>query len=193
VETVLENSGTEDEAILEDVGPRVPRQPVYKLTRGKDQTYVTELGGDKKWHLIVAVSKSQSSHHREIGEELFVMIKAQGGDPDADLPTAKENYQVLATESGQITEMNALAVGISAWRLGAGRSKQGESVQAGAGIEIHAKPGQMIHAGQPLFTLHTDETERFERAIEALADCVHISNAGEKITQLPLILEKITR
>jgi len=121
------------------------------------------------------------------------MIKAQGGDPDANLPTAKENYQVLATESGQITEMNALAVGISAWRLGAGRSKQGESVQAGAGIEIHAKPGQMIQAGQPLFTLHTDEPERFERAIEALADCVHISNAGEKITQLPLILEKITR
>ena len=121
------------------------------------------------------------------------MIKAQGGDPDADLPTAKENYQVLAEESGQITQMNALAVGISAWRLGAGRSKQGESVQAGAGIEIHAKPGDMIKAGQPLFTLHTDEPERFERASEALDNSVHISNTGEKIIQLPLILEKITR
>ena len=121
------------------------------------------------------------------------MIKAQGGDPDADLPTAKENYQVLAEESGQITQMNALAVGISAWRLGAGRSKQGESVQAGAGIEIHAKPGDMIKAGQPLFTLHTDDPERFERASEALDNSVHISNTGEKIIQLPLILEKITR
>jgi thymidine phosphorylase len=121
------------------------------------------------------------------------MIKAQGGDPEARLPVAKENHQILAEKSGEILDMNALAVGISAWRLGAGRSKQGESVQAGAGIEIHAKPGDSIKAGQPLFTLHTDEPERFERATEALDGVVRISDSGEKTQRLPLILEKITR
>jgi len=120
------------------------------------------------------------------------MISAQGGDPDAALPVAKEQHVVTATESGEIIEMNALAVGISAWRLGAGRSRRGEAVQAGAGIEIHAKPGEQIQAGAPLFTLHTDEAPRFERALAALEGAVRISSTGEKVERLPLILEKIT-
>jgi thymidine phosphorylase len=120
------------------------------------------------------------------------MIKAQGGDPDAKLPVAKEHHIFPAPESGEILEMNALSIGLSVWRLGAGRSRQGEAVQAGAGIEIHAKPGEIIKEGQPLFTLHTDEPERFERAMEVLQGAVRISSTGEKFERLPLILEKIT-
>jgi thymidine phosphorylase len=119
------------------------------------------------------------------------MIIAQGGDPDAALPVAKEKTVVTAEASGEIIEMNAMKVGVSAWRLGAGRSRQGENVQAGAGIEIHAKPGEEIKAGQPLFTLHTDEPARFERALEALAGAVRISSTGEQVERLPLIIEKI--
>ena len=119
------------------------------------------------------------------------MIRAQGGDPDAKLPVALETLEVFAESSGEITQMNALAVGISAWRLGAGRSRQGEAVQAGAGIEIHAKPGEQIKAGAPLFTLHTDEAPRFERALAALQGAVRISDTGEKVERLPLIIEKI--
>lgn len=120
------------------------------------------------------------------------MIRAQGGDPEAALPVAKEQHVVYAQESGEILEMDALAVGISAWRLGAGRSRQGEAVQAGAGIEIHAKPGEAIQAGAPLFTLHSDEAPRFERALEALQGAVRISSSGEKVDRLPLILERIS-
>ena len=120
------------------------------------------------------------------------MISAQGGDPDAKLPVAREQHVVTAESSGEIIEMNAMAVGISAWRLGAGRSRQGEAVQVGAGIEIHAKPGEQIKAGDPLFTLHTDESPRFERALDALKGAVRISSTGEKVERLPLILEKIT-
>jgi len=120
------------------------------------------------------------------------MISAQGGDPDAKLPVAREQHVVTAESSGEIIEMNAMAVGISAWRLGAGRSRQGEAVQAGAGIEIHAKPGEQIKAGDPLFTLHTDESPRFERALDVLKGAVRISSTGEKVERLPLILEKIT-
>ena len=120
------------------------------------------------------------------------MIKAQGGDPDAALPVARDQHVLVAESSGEILEMNALAVGISAWRLGAGRSRQGEAVQAGAGIEIHAKPGEKIAAGAPLFTLHTDEAPRFTRALEALVGAVRISNSGEAVHRLPLIIEKIS-
>ena len=117
------------------------------------------------------------------------MVAAQGGNPDAPLPTAKHQEVISADKDGVIASMNALQVGISAWRLGAGRERQGEKVQAGAGIEIHAKPGAPIKKGAPLFTLHTDEPERFERAKAALTGAVEI---GSKVADhLPLVLEKI--
>ena len=119
------------------------------------------------------------------------MISAQGGDPDAPLPTAKEHSQIKAEKSGTIASMDALKVGISAWRLGAGRARQGESVQAGAGIEIHAKPGEKITEGAPLFTLHTDEAERFARAKEALIGAVTISDDGRVAERLPLVVARI--
>lgn len=115
------------------------------------------------------------------------MIKAQGGDPDAPLPLAKEKVVMNSEASGEISTMNALQVGIAAWRLGAGRERQGESVQAGAGIEIHAKPGDTIKEGAPLFTLHTDEPERFERAKSALVGAVTYG----KVQRLPLVLDRI--
>ncbi|MET0822497.1 MAG: thymidine phosphorylase [Aeromicrobium sp.] len=96
------------------------------------------------------------------------MIAAQGGDPDAALPVAKETHVVTAPASGVLTRLDALSVGVAAWRLGAGRSRPGEQVQAAAGVVMHAKPGDAVTAGQPLLTLHTDTPERFERATAAL-------------------------
>ena len=119
------------------------------------------------------------------------MIAAQGGDPDAPLPTARESHTVKAEKSGNLLSLDALKVGISAWRLGAGRSQQGEKVQAGAGIEMHAKPGDVIQEGAPLFTLHTDEGARFERALDALEGAVTIAASGS-VSRLPLVLERIS-
>ena len=96
------------------------------------------------------------------------MISAQGGDADAPLPVAKHTHDVVANRDGLLTRLDALSVGVAAWRLGAGRSRPGETVQAAAGVVMHAKPGDRVTAGQPLLTLHTDTPERFERAIEAL-------------------------
>jgi len=116
------------------------------------------------------------------------MIKAQSGDPDAALPIAKENLIISAEQTGTLTRMDALKVGVAAWRLGAGRSKQGEQLQLGAGIEIHAKPGQSITKGAPLFTLHTDKPELFERAQESLVGAVEYDSNYQR---LPLVLEQI--
>ena len=117
------------------------------------------------------------------------MVKAQGGDPDAALPIAREKKVITAQSDGLISSMNALQVGISAWRLGAGRERQGEKVQAGAGIEIHAKPGAQVKKGDPIFTLHTDEAARFERAEAALDGAVVIGTSVAE--SLPLVITKI--
>jgi thymidine phosphorylase len=105
------------------------------------------------------------------------MIRAQGGDPDAPLPTALERHVVTAPASGTLTRLDALAVGVSAWRLGAGRARKQDAVQAGAGVEMHAKPGDRVSAGAPLFTLHTDTPERFDAALEALSGGYEIDSA----------------
>ena len=122
------------------------------------------------------------------------MISAQGGDPDAKLPTAKENLVITAPSSGTILSMDAMKVGLAAWRLGAGRSRQGEAVQAGAGIQIHAKPGDVVAAGSALYTLHTDTPAAFARAQESLTNSVTIGDLPKdgKIDRLPLVVERIT-
>jgi thymidine phosphorylase len=119
------------------------------------------------------------------------MIAAQGGDPDAPLPVARERHTVTAASSGLLTGLDAYAVGVCAWRLGAGRARKEDPVQAGAGVELHAKPGAQVTAGQPLLTLHTDTPDRFPYALEALAGAVTISPADTAWTPTPLILDRV--
>lgn len=119
------------------------------------------------------------------------MIAAQGGDPDATLPVARETTQVLAQSDGVLAELDAYAVGIAAWRLGAGRARKEDPVQAGAGVELHAKPGDTVRAGQPLMTLHTDTPDRFGRAQEALDRAVVVAPHGTAVPTRPLLIDRI--
>lgn len=117
------------------------------------------------------------------------MIEAQGGDADAELPVAQHTEQILAPADGTLSRLDAYAVGIAAWRLGAGRARKEDPVQAGAGVELHAKPGDTVREGQPLMTLHTDTPERFARATEALADAVDVTHGAYQPT--PLVIDRI--
>ena len=121
------------------------------------------------------------------------MVAAQGGDPDAELPVAKESHVITAPSDGVLTRLDALAVGVSAWRLGAGRARKEDPVQAGAGIELHAKPGDTVSAGTPLMTLHTDTPERFERAVAALDRSYDISADAEAGSSTPrdIVIDRI--
>ncbi len=119
------------------------------------------------------------------------MIRAQDGDPDAPLPHAHESDQVLAESDGVLTTLDAYAVGVAAWRLGAGRARKEDRVQAGAGVQLHVRPGQRVTAGQPLLTLHTDTPERFERAREALVGGIVVDPAASTGAG-PLVLDRIT-
>ena len=118
------------------------------------------------------------------------MIAAQGGDPDASLPTARERHDVVADASGVLDRLDALAVGVAAWRLGAGRARKEDPVQAGAGVVMHAKPGDSVRAGEPLLTLHTDDADRIPRALEALSDAWTIG-ATSSAAALPLIIDRV--
>jgi thymidine phosphorylase len=119
------------------------------------------------------------------------MIRAQGGDPDAALPSARETHVVAAPRSGVLTALDALAVGVAAWRLGAGRARKEDPVQAGAGVQMHAKPGGRVQAGQPLLTLHTDEPHRFERALAALEDGFTIDEHASPYPTPSVVLDRI--
>ena len=117
------------------------------------------------------------------------MIKAQGGDPDAKLPVARETDVIIAEQDGVLQSLDALAVGEAAWRLGAGRARKEHTVQAGAGVQLHAKPGARVRAGEPLITLHTDTPERFTRARETLAGAYTIGEAAPP--ERPLIIDRV--
>ncbi len=119
------------------------------------------------------------------------MIAAQGGDPDARLPTAKEKHVVTAPSSGVLTRLDAFAVGVAAWRLGAGRARKEDPVTAAAGVVLLAKPGDRVHAGEPLLELHADDASRFERALAALDGSYDIGADVGAAAARPLILDTV--
>lgn len=118
------------------------------------------------------------------------MIRAQQGDPTAKMQVAKHEHSIVAESSGFVNELDALAVGTASWRLGAGRARKEDPVQFGAGIVIHAKRGEKIEKGAPLLTLYTDESERFERALDALEGGIKIEAVASS-SYTPLILDRI--
>jgi len=119
------------------------------------------------------------------------MISAQGGDPKAKLAVAKESHVVTASSTGILTQLDALAVGVASWRLGAGRERKEDAVQFGAGVVLHAQQGDHVVAGQPLLTLHTDEPARFDRALASLDGGITIdASAVSKPRQI--LLDRVT-
>jgi thymidine phosphorylase len=118
------------------------------------------------------------------------LIAAQGGDPDAPLATAAEVEVVTAPATGVLTRLDAMGVGLAAWRLGAGRARKEDAVSAAAGVVWHATVGDEVTEGQPLLELHTDDAARLPSALEALDGSVEVG-AGPA-SRGPLVLERIT-
>nr|WP_155766604.1 thymidine phosphorylase [Mycobacterium colombiense] len=117
------------------------------------------------------------------------LIAAQGGDLSVPLPVAGHAEAVIAPRGGTMGDIDAMAVGLAAWRLGAGRSRPGERVQLGAGIRIHRRPGEPVTAGEPLFTLYTDTPERFGAALAELDGGWSVD--GTPPASRPLIIDRI--
>ena len=122
------------------------------------------------------------------------MISAQGGDPDAPLATAHHVEEVRAEADGYVTRLDALGVGIAAWRLGAGRERKDSPVQAGAGVMLRKQLGDPVRKGEVLMTLHTDTPERMPRGLAALAEACEGAGAveiGETAPSRSIVLDKV--
>jgi len=118
------------------------------------------------------------------------MIKAQGGDPDAPLPEAAHRTGALpAAADGWVTRLDARAVGVAAWRLGAGRARKEDPVSHTAGVRCLAKPGEYVEAGQPVLELHADDPDRFAAALEAVEGAVTIGR--EPPARAALIVDQV--
>ncbi len=126
------------------------------------------------------------------GEPLEVfreMVAAQGGDLDRPLPTAEHVHVVPAPSSGHLGRLDARAVGIAAWRLGAGRARKEDDVDPAAGVVCMAKPGEVVSAGEPLLELHTNDPDRVTGALAALDGGIEI--ADEAPAPGPLVIERV--
>ncbi len=118
------------------------------------------------------------------------MIAAQGGDPTAPLPVAAHVDELVAPHAGVLVRCDALAVGVAAWRLGAGRARKEDPVQAGAGIRLLVDVGDPVEAGQPLLELHTDTPAALAGARAALDGGVVVGD-GPLSARPPLIAETL--
>lgn len=118
------------------------------------------------------------------------MIRAQGGNPDATLPRARHSETVLAPRGGFLVRLDALAVGHAAWQLGAGRSRPGDAVQAAAGVHWHASIGDQVRPGDPLFTVHTDDAQRIERAVTTLSEAAEFDHLP--CSRRPVVVEALS-
>ncbi len=117
------------------------------------------------------------------------MITAQRGDPDAQLPVAEKKRTVKAERSGYLTRLDARAIGVASWRLGAGRARKEDPVSPTAGVMCLAKPGDEVSAGGVILELHADGDDRFDHALAALSGAIEIADQpGEAV---PLVLGRI--
>ena len=164
--------------VLQGRGPRDVRELTLALAR-----IMVELVGID----IDPETKLDDGSGYEVYER---MIRAQGGDPDAPLPIASCHEEVVSTEEGVIQSIDALEVGIAAWRLGAGRARKEDAVSAAAGVECLVREGDAITRGQPMFLLHADDETHLQQGRDAIANAVVV---GERsVNADALLLERIT-
>ena len=139
---------------------------------------------------IDATDPAQTLRDGSAMDRFRALVAAQGGDLSQPLPIGAHSESITATHSGTMGDIDAMAVGLTVWRLGAGRSVPGERVQSGAGVRIHRRPGEPVAAGEQLFTLYTDTPERFNAAIAELDGGWSVGETAPP--DRPLIIDRIT-
>jgi thymidine phosphorylase len=117
------------------------------------------------------------------------LVAAQGGDLSRPLPIGANSETISAPRDGTMGNIDAMAVGLTVWRLGAGRSFPGERVQSGAGLRIHRCPREPVAAGEALFTLYTDTPERFGAAMAEMDGAWTVGDDAP--SDRPLIIDRV--
>ena len=169
---------TESIAVLQGGGPSDVRELTIALA-----TLMTRLVG-------LDVNPSEKLDDGSAYEVFERMIRAQGGDPNATMPLAALREEVIASSDGVVTSIDALAVGVTAWRLGAGRFRKEDPVSATAGVTCLVREGDRVEKGQPLFELHADDESHMGVGRVTIAHAVVLGN--EAPAPSSLLLDLIT-
>ncbi|MDA3147437.1 thymidine phosphorylase [Leucobacter sp. UCMA 4100] len=197
------DSGLETVALITDMDQPLGREvgnanevrESLEVLAGGGPSDVVELTVALASEMLAMAGKPDADPRRALadGSAMDVwnrMIRSQGGDPLAPLPEANEREVVRATRGGTVQRVDARAVGVAAWRLGAGRARPGDPVDHAAGVTVHAKPGDLVAAGDVLFTLACDNASRMQRGIDSLAEACEIGDAAHEAG--PIVLERVT-
>jgi len=139
---------------------------------------------------VDGVDPAQTLRDGTAMDRFRALIAAQGGDAAAPLPIGAHSETVTAPRGGTMGDIDAMAVALTVWRLGAGRARPGERVQFGAGVRIHRRPGELVAAGEPLFTLYTDTPDRMSAAMAELDGGWSVDDTCPPAR--PLIIDRIT-
>ena len=162
------------------VGNAIEVEETLEVLAGAGPADVVELTLTLAKHMLAGAGiDADPAEHLANGKAMDAwraMVTAQHGDPDATLPVATHEHHIPAPTSGVVSRMDARAIGEAAWRLGAGRQYQGQPVQATAGIRLHAKPGEPVTQGQPLFTLYTETPEHVAAATRLLDTAAEVAD-----------------
>jgi thymidine phosphorylase len=122
-------------------------------------------------------------------EKFREFVQAQGGDADAleDLPVSGEVREVTAPRDGYVARFEALGIGRAALTLGAGRERKGDAIDPGAGVEVLAKVGDRLEAGDPVARLYGGRN--VERAEASVREALKLSD--EPVERGPAILDSL--
>ncbi|WP_277675938.1 thymidine phosphorylase [Saccharopolyspora rectivirgula] len=178
------------------VGNALEVREAVEVLRGRGPADITELTLALAREMLALAGLSEVDPEPVLAdgrayETWCRMIAAQGGDPEAPLPQATCVEPVLAEEDGVLQRLDAYAMGVAAWRLGAGRARKEDAVDHSAGVRCLVKPGERVSRGQPLLELHTDRPETVPAAREALAGGYEI---GEQAVETgPLVLDRVRK
>ena len=171
------------------VGNALEVAEAVQALRGEGPADLMEVTYALAWHMLdlagIDADPRQAIASGRALDTFKAMIKAQGGDPDAPLPEAPYRQGALAAPAdGWVTRLDARAVGVAAWRLGAGRARKEDDVSHTAGVRCLAKPGDYVLAGEPVLELHADDRARFSPALEALESALEISSEQTSVGDL---------
>jgi thymidine phosphorylase len=170
---------TESVEVLRGAGP----EDVRELTLGLARIMVELVGLDVDPEIKLDDGSAYDVYRQ--------MIQAQGGDSDAVLATAKFRETVVAPRAGIVQSVDALCVGMAAWRLGAGRARKEDPVSAAAGVLCLVREGNEVEAKQPLFELHADDVEHLVRGRDTIKDAFVLGDNA--VTSSPLLIERIEK
>jgi pyrimidine-nucleoside phosphorylase len=116
------------------------------------------------------------------------IVSAQGGDLNISYEKYKNppRLDITSNETGRITKIDTLGLGLGGILLGAGRKKAEDSLDYGAGIILHKKLGDEVTSGEPIATIFANDSKKLDEASKSIKNCFYLGKEEIQIQNLIL-------